>query len=102
MSKENNELITIDVEDMTRQISNNTGIDGNLVEVILDAELEFLTEKGIVVGGPESETSEVKYIHIDEQSNYIAKKTGNDLTLVNKVLEAEDHYLIQKGVMDES
>lgn len=95
-------MLTVDGAELSTFIAQQTGHSGELIDSILDSELEFLDLKGLLTDSPEENDSEESiFIDTDELKAFIIEKLGLSVEVVTEVLEAEDEFLISKGIMEE-
>lgn len=89
-----NELV-LEIELVINYIVKELGFSYKIVEWVLDSELDFLTEKGLVTDTPndiDQQESE-HFVDVNELLDFVVKKTGLSPEIVQTVLEKEEEYM---------
>jgi len=93
----------IDEEELCEYIAKKLTIDSDTVSTVLDAELDFLDSKGLVLEDKPSEQGNLKDVPVaeidsDELKAYVVSRTGLNPETVELILDTEMRYLEEQGV----
>ncbi|WP_185703005.1 hypothetical protein [Paenibacillus rhizophilus] len=91
----------LDVEEMEQYVAKETNYPLFIVQTVLNTELDFLEEKGLVMDQrPEVEEGSTR---IDEEDiiEYILARTMYSEFAISSILEAEETYMLNAGLISQ-
>ncbi|WP_066320546.1 hypothetical protein [Bacillus sp. FJAT-29814] len=95
-----NELV-MEMELVIDYIVKEISVSNEIVERVLDSELDFLNEKGLVADAPHNIDlhESDNFVDVNELLDFVVKKTGLSPEVVQNVLEKEEEYMVKNNFM---
>ncbi|MBT2289512.1 hypothetical protein J7E73_10280 [Paenibacillus albidus] len=91
----------LDVEEMEQYVAKETNYPLFIVQTVLNTELDFLEEKGLVMDQrPEVEKGSTR-IEEEDIIEYILARTIYSEVAIHSILEAEETYMLNAGLMSQ-